>query len=78
MLILLPPSLQKLQGERDDLQLVVPLLGGNADRLVDAIDGLRLNFTRHERFAQLRLLLLLHSLGLPLFLHLLHLGVGGD
>ena len=56
MLIRLPPSLQKLHGKRHDLQLVLALLGGNADGVVDAIDGFRLNLARHERLAQLELL----------------------
>src|SRR5262245_2350264 len=65
-------------GEGDDFHLVVPALGGDAHRLVNANDGFVVNFPRHEAFAQLRLLLFFLLLRAPFFVHLRHLGVGGD
>src|SRR5262245_3195169 len=47
----------KLGRESQHLQLVLALLGSDADGPVDAVDGFGMNFARHERFAQLLMLL---------------------
>ena len=78
MLILLPPIAAELARERNDLQLVLAVLGSDADGVVDAIDGFALDLARHERLAQFQLLLLFLFLVLALLIHLRHFGVGGQ